>query len=245
MNMDMEHEAEAGQIHTWTVQASYGVSSWLTVGLLLPFTYKAQEVAAHQGEATRSTGGMGDPMLLVKATMFGHDNPSPRAVRLGLTAGVKFPLGRRRDGDEFGTLPPGFQVSSGAFDLIAGAFGSWGFLPKTQLFGSVLYRHSTENDQQHSFGDGVVATLDTQSVHLYPVAITGGVRLTANGADLHYDRPVDGSRASILWAHLGLTVYVSPRFFINLDGVVPFFRDLEGASLTTSGTWLLGLTFLR
>ena len=243
MHME-EHEAEAGQVHTWTLQASYGVSRWLTVGLLLPFTYKAQEVTAHHGEATRSTGGMGDPILLVKATLLGHDSPNPRVVRLGLTAGVKLPLGRSRDADDMGPLPPGFQVSSGAFDLIAGAFGSWGFLPKTQLFGSVIYRHSTENDQEYSFGDGVVATLDVQSVHLYPLAVTAGLRLTANGMDLQHDRPLQGSSAAILAAHLGLAYYVSPRLFFNLDGVVPFHRDLESAILTTSGTWLLGLTVL-
>lgn len=215
------------------------------MGLLLPFTYKAQEVMAGHGEVTRSTGGMSDPMVLVKATLYGHDNPSPRAVRLGLTAGVKIPLGRTREGDDLGTLPPGFQVSSGAFDLIAGAFGSWGFLPKTQLFGAVIFRHSSENSQGYAFGDGVVATLDVQSVHLYPLAITGGMRLTANGADLDNNRSVDISQASILSAHLGLAYYVSPRLFVNLDGVVPFFRDLGGASLTNSGTWVVGVTVLR
>ena len=237
-----DHEAERGQIHTWTVSASYGVSSWLTVGLLLPFTFKSQEV--HDGAMTRSTGGMGDPMLLAKATLLGHDSQNPGALRLGLMAGVKLPLGRHRDQDDMGTLPPGFQVSSGAFDLLAGAYGSWGLLPKMQLYGSLIYRHSTTSEQGYSFGDGVVATLDVQTVHVYPLAVTAGLRLTANGDDQQYDRAVDGSRATTLSAHLGLAYYISPKLFINLDGVVPFYRDLEAASLTNLGTWLLGVSVL-
>ena len=240
--MEMDAEAKRGQIHTGTFNASVGLTTWFTAGLLIPFTYKSQDVPDGMGEVARTTGGIGDPLLLLKFTFLGHQAVAPGAPRLGLTGGIKLPVGRSHARDGLGTLPPGFQVSSGALELLAGAFGSWGPAAKTQLIASLIYRHSFENDDGYAFGSGVTATTDVQVAHLYPVALTGGLRLSANLSDYERGEQVPASSSLLLSAHLGLTYFVTPSLFLNLDLLTPMYWKLEGAFLTNRFTGVLGVT---
>ena len=244
MSHEMEAEALRGQVHTGTFNASLGVSSWFTVGLLFPFTYKSQDVPVGMGETARTTGGIGDPLLLLKFTLWGHEAVAPGALRLGLIGGIKLPVGRSRARDDLGRLPQGFQVSSGALDLLAGVNGSWGPAAKTQLLASVTYRHSFKDEDEYAFGEGVTATADVQIAHLYPLAITGGLRLAANGSDSERGEEVPASSALLLSAHLGLTYFITPSLFVNLDALTPMYWKLEGAFLTNRFTGVLGVTVI-
>ena len=240
----MESEALRGQVHTGTFHLSFGATSWFTVGLLFPFTYKSQDVPVGMDEVARTTGGIGDPLLLLKFTLWGHEAVAPGALRLGLTGGIKLPVGRSRARDDLGRLPKGFQVSSGALDLLAGVHGSWGPAAKTQLIASLIYRHSFEDEDDYAFGHGVTATADVQVAHLYPLAITGGLRLSANASDQERGEQVPASSSLLLSAHLGLTYFVSSSVLLNFDVLVPMAWQLEGAFLTNRFTGVLGVTLV-
>ncbi len=226
-------EAQSGHSHVLTLDASYGISSHLTVGVVAPFVYKSQQVTLGAGEARRSLAGPGDPAILVKLALVGAEELRPDALRIGLLGGVKLPFGRSRVQDELGTLPPSFQLGSGAFDLLAGLNASLGVFRKATLFGSLIYRHPTESSLGYRFGSSLAAALDLRLVHLWPVALSVGPRLTWAARDREDGNPEPGSGGGRLLAHLGLSYHASASFFAGLDLLAPVWSGLDGDPLAS------------
>jgi hypothetical protein len=116
----------SGHSHTATLDASYGATSWLTPGVIVPFTYKRFDALIDGRDETRSTGGLGDAALLLKFGVLGRLALAPGALRAWLLAGVKFPTGDFEDRDGFGQLPASAQAGTGAWDAVGGATASIG-----------------------------------------------------------------------------------------------------------------------
>ena len=239
----MDGEALRGQTHTWTLDASYGITSWLTAEAVLPFVFKTQEVHLSAGNRRRSTGGLSDPMLLAKVTFWGHKALRPGALRLGVLGGVKIPLGDDEDTDDTdGTspLPASFQASSGAVDLLAGAYYSVGLIDKSTLYGSVVFRITTTNAQDYRFGSTMSGTTDFRIAHLWPVTLAAGLRVTGAAADRDAGQQVDDSSGWQLAAHAGVGYFPWQRVFFNVDAIIPFWRGLEGHQMVSDASFVLG-----
>ena len=241
----MANEALRGQTHTWTLDASYGITPWLTGELVLPFAFKSQQVGSGTtATGSRSTGGVADPLALLKLTIWGHHTPRPGALRVGLLGGIKFPLGSDDASDSGATLPASFQVSSGSMDYLAGAYYSVGLLAKTSLYGSVVARLTTRNKQGYRFGHTVTGTTDFSVFHLWPVTFAAGLRASGATMDEERGQQTKNSGGWMLSGHLGVGYYPWDSLFFNLDAIIPMHKDLEGNQLASDMSLMLGVNWL-
>lgn len=245
MQMEMGHgEAEAlrGLSQIWTLDASYGLTSWLTVSLVVPFISKQQDVPHDGGEQTRSVGGPADPLLLLKLSLLGHNTTRPGALSLGLIGGIKLPFGRWQVNDELGPLPPGLQPGTGAVDLVAGLFVAKGVFRKAMVFGSLVYRWTDVNPRGYRLGQGLTLTGDLQIAHLWPVTLIGGLRLSAAATDTSLGRELDHGTGEQLFGHLGVAYHPLDRLTVNLDALIPIYQGPVGEPLLQSVSVVGGVT---
>jgi hypothetical protein len=120
----------------------FGISPKLAVFGVLPYVDKELEITLGGNRVQRSAGGLGDASIFARYTVVQRDTPG-QTVRVAPFIGVKAPTGDDDRQDSLGTLPPGIQPGSGAWDLFAGVVATYQTLD-LQLDGQASYRINNE-----------------------------------------------------------------------------------------------------
>ena len=63
---------DSARTNTLTLDASYGITSWLTPSIAVPFAYKSYSALVDGREHSRNTVGVGDALVLVKLGLIGQ-----------------------------------------------------------------------------------------------------------------------------------------------------------------------------
>lgn len=241
-DLNLDFMVRAVQTSLWTIDVSYGVTNWFTPSIVFPFVLRTQDSMIAGEEANRLTGGVGDPLLLLKFMIWGHRYRNPRAFRLYLGAGVKFPLGTSDDVDDYGPLPSSFQSGSGAFDLVGALYFTWGPATWMLMTGSFLYRYPFENDVGLRFGDAFTVSLDLHMRAVAPVSIVTGLRAQIALTDTQDEVELEVSGGWSLFARIGLAAYLNRNFNLSLSVVIPVYQDLAENQLAATIKVMLGAT---
>lgn len=237
---------ESSHAHVAALDASYGVTSWLAPAVLVPYVYKFYEWRIGGAAVSRSTQGLGDVALLVRAAVWGPRALAPGAPRVWVGPGVKFPTGEWKDRDRFGPLAASAQVGSGAWEVLGGLHASIGLAgpaSRALIVGAVLYRHTTENGRGYRFGDAVLGSADLVSSHFLPVALRGGVVIAGAGADRQYSVALDNTGGVRWLARAGAAYYVRPELSVGADVRIPFLASVRGEQLDPRVSVVAGLTY--
>lgn len=239
---DEDREAIRGVAHTATVEAAYGINGWLTAALVVPFVHKTQAARFGGGEVDRTVTGPADPLLAARLTVLGHADPDPRALRIGVLAGVKLPIGAWRASDDLGRIPAVFQAGTGSFDAVAGA-NAW-LVParRLALTSAFVLRQPTSNPEGYRFGTSVLATVDARFDHLHPLSVTVGARMLAAAADRLNGEHVHGSGGVRVLGRLGAVVHASDSLAFNVDALLTVYRAMSGDPLAPAFTLVAGAT---
>lgn len=154
------HAHSSDHLTTAALVTSYGVTDDLSVGVRLPYAWRANIRAghhSHSGGGVQNTAedhgdveGLGDASLLGEYRFF-HDERS--TVRWALLAGVKLPTGgtdeHTIEGERFETE---HQPGSGSWDPLLGLAYSRD-VGRGGVSASVLYQFATEGAQDTDLGD--------------------------------------------------------------------------------------------
>jgi hypothetical protein len=225
---------ERAQSQTVTLDASYGVTHWLTPSVALPLTYKHFGALVGGDEVTRHAFGAGDTLVLIKLAVAGARAMAPGALRLWIAPGVKLPTGTYRRDDAFGRLPASAQTGSGSFDGVVAAFASFGLdgeASKTLLGLSAIARLTTENPEGfragHSF-DGSAFLTFTQIERL---GLRFGPQLRFGMRDRQAGMQLANTGATRLSGRAGAVYSVDDTWSLTADVQVPIYSRVHGDQL--------------
>lgn len=154
------HAHSSDHMTTAALIASYGVTDDLSVGVRLPYAWRADIRAGHHShsgggvqntaESHGSVQGLGDLSVLSEYRFF-HDEDS--GARWALLAGLKMPTGatdeRDSEGERFDTE---HQPGSGSWDPLLGVAFSKD-VGRGSVSASVLYQLATQGSQDTDLGD--------------------------------------------------------------------------------------------
>lgn len=154
------HAHTSDSLTTATLFASYGVTDDFSLGVRLPYVWRANIRAGHHSHAgggVRNVAedhgeveGLGDASLL-GAYRFPHDEQS--AGRWALLAGLKLPTGGTAEVDiENERFDTEHQPGSGSWDPLLGLAYSRD-IARGSLAASILYQLATEGAQDTDLGD--------------------------------------------------------------------------------------------
>lgn len=234
-------EALGGTNQSLNLSVGYGISSRFAVELTAPFAYKQQQVLQATGEQGREVHGVADPLLLFKSTIIGSEAVNPRALRVGVAAGVKVPLGESGAKDASGVLPQAFQISSGAWDAVLAGYFSVGAFDKGSVLGSAFARLPTTNSRGYRFGSSASGSVDIQVVHLFPLVVAAGGRALWMLPDSSPVEHVHASGGGQVSAHLGLGWNPGGSWFLTGDVLVPVLRQLSGNQMALQQAFTLAV----
>lgn len=234
-------EATRGTNQSLNLSLGYGLSERWSVEVTAPLLLKRQDYLSAQGERERQLEGIGDPLALVKATVVGLGARNPRQLRVGVAAGVKLPVGESQARQAGAALPQAFQLSSGAWDAVLAGFLSVGAIDRGTAIASAVLRVPTSNAQDYRFGPSATLSGDLQVIHLFPLVVTAGARLSWAGSDHSPLEHVHASGGGQLAGHLGLGWNPGGAWFVTADAVVPLLRDLTGNQMAAQHSWTLAV----
>lgn len=200
----MGDPAEQSLVSRTLLSGSWSPTGWLTLGAQLPFIYVRSSAAQHEA---RSTLGIGDTELMVRALVFRERKFSPRHA-LGLLGGVKAPSGPRVNDSSGYPAPDDVQPGSGSWDALFGASYAY-FGAQASAFLSVSYQHTTTGYRDYRRGSTFAASLAVQ----LPL---GALAALVLGADLGYAQASQLASGHAAPDTGGLLVSASPGIIFAL-----------------------------
>jgi hypothetical protein len=226
----------------------YGLNHKLALFGVLPYVDKELDVTVNGTRVNRASSGVGDVSAFVRYTLMQRDVPG-RTFRVAPFAGLKAPTGDDGKRDSLGTLPPGIQPGSGAWDAFGGVTATYQTL-NFQVDAQASYRLRNE---ANGSDPGDEFRLDgSLQYRLWPRSLGDGVpdffyavleanlvrrdRNRVNGVD---DRDSGGT---MVYLSPGLQ-YVTRRWIA--EGVVqlPVSQDLHGMALENDYIVSVGFRF--
>ena len=240
---DRDHRAT-----TLVTVLGYGVSHKLALFGVLPFVDKKLDLTVADSRATRTASGLGDASVFARYTLLQRDAPG-RTFRIAPFAGFKAPTGDDDRRDSIGSLPPGVQPGSGAWDVFGGVVATWQTFAY-QVDGQVSYR---VRNAANGFDPGNVLRLDgSLQYRLWPRQLGDGVpsflygvleanvarrdRNTVNGSD------DANSGGTALHLSPGLQ-YVTKRWIVEGVVQIPVTQNLHGNALENDYVLRVGARF--
>jgi hypothetical protein len=232
------------QTHTLTLDASYGVTNWLTPGVALPLLYKHYAALVSGDSVPRHTLGVGDTLVLVKLTLVGASALAPGALRIWLAPGLKLPTGAYQQDDAYGRLPAAAQPGSGSFDGVAAAFAAVGLdgePGKTLLIMSIVARLTTENPEGFRAGHSFDGTLYLSLSQIERIGLRFGPQLRFGMRDRQARMPLANTGALRVLGRGGAAFSVDDAWSITADVQVPIYARVHGDQLDPLFAATLGL----
>ena len=131
-----------------TLAVDYGISSQWTASVLVPYIRKEQK---NNMLGTRVAEGVGDVSVFGRYELLARAHSAEgKSASIGL--GLKFPTGSTEEPNNTPSLPPAFQVGSGAYDLVPTA-SFYQSLDKGSIFGGLIWRIPLEDNKDgYKFG---------------------------------------------------------------------------------------------
>jgi hypothetical protein len=225
---------ETSEAHTLTLDASYGVTDWLTPTFAVPFVYKHYRALVGGESVARHVLGVGDALLLAKFGILGTRTFAPGALRMWLAPGVKLPTGTYRHDDEYGRLPASAQLGSGSFDAVAAAFASIGLTgpgSKNLLMLNVVARITTENSEGYRAGHSIESTLFITAAQIDRLGLRIGPQLRFGMRDRQAGMQLANTGATRLSARAGGAFSLDDTISLTADVQVPLYSRVHGDQL--------------
>ncbi len=236
--------------------AMYGITDDISVMAMVPYIWKEMDHVTRMGaEFTTRSEGFGDVRLIA-----GYDVYRSTRASIKLTAGLSFPTGSTNEKDHTPAgpnqpLPYPMQIGSGTWDLLPGitytgrsSEWSWG----GQL-GAII--RLGENDRDYTFGNIYQAT--AWGARKWTNWLSSSLRLEGeieediDGADPRLNPLVVPTADPNLRAGKRLSVGLGLNFMIptgtlrglgfSVEGIIPFYQDLDGPQLERDYTLMFGL----
>lgn len=222
---------ESARTNTLTLDASYGITSWLTPSVAFPFAYKNYSALVSGAETSRSTFGIGDALVLVKLALIGSREMAPGALRVWLAPGVKLPTGPYQHDDEFGRLPASAQLGSGSWDAVGAAFASIGLSgegSQNLLVASVVGRFTTENSEGFRAGHSLESTVYVTASQIKNLGLRLGPQVRFGMRDRQAGLQLGNTGATRLSARGGAAYSLSETMSLTGDIQVPLYGRVHG-----------------
>lgn len=220
--------------HTLTVDASYGITNWLTAGFAVPLMYKRYAALVDGESVSRDVFGVGDALVLAKFAWIGNGAFAPGALRLWVAPGVKLPTGPYQTDDDYGRLPAAAQLGSGSFDGVGAAFASIGLDgegSKALLLASVVGRFTTENSEGFRAGHSIESTIYVTSSHIEHWGLRIGPQLRIGARASQNEVELANTGAIRLGGRAGAAYSLSENTSLTADIQVPIYGRVHGDQL--------------
>ncbi len=237
-------------------RAMYGITDDISVMAMVPYIWKEMDHVTRMGaEFTTRSEGFGDVRLIA-----GYDVYRSTRDSIKLTAGLSFPTGSTNEKDHTPAgpnqpLPYPMQIGSGTWDLLPGitytgrsSEWSWG----GQL-GAII--RLGENDRDYTFGNIYQATAwrarKWTNWLSSSLRLEGEIEEDIDGADPRLNPLLVPTADPNLRAGKRLSVGLGLNFMIptgtlrglgfSVEGIIPFYQDLDGPQLERDYTLMFGL----
>lgn len=225
---------ESADTSTLTLDASYGITRWLTPSIALPFAYKYYGALVGGQDVSRSTVGVADALILVKLAVLGSTEMAPGALRVWFAPGIKLPTGPYRHDDKYGRLPAAAQLGSGSYDAVAAAFASIGLAgegSQNLLMLSVVGRYTTENSEGYRAGHSIESTLYVTASQIKNLSLRAGPQLRFGMRDRQSNLLLGNTGATRLSVRAGGAYSLSENSSLTADLQVPIYGRVHGNQL--------------
>jgi hypothetical protein len=235
---------ETAETHTFTLDASYGLTGWLTPSFALPLAYKHYGALVGGDEVSRHVFGFGDALLIAKLALVGNRSFAPGALRIWVAPGVKLPTGSYRHDDAYGRLPASAQLGSGSFDAVGAAFAAIGLSgpgSKNLLMLSVVARITTENPEGYRAGHSIESTLFVTAAQIERLGLRLGPELRFGMRDRQAGMPLANTGATRISARGGAAYSLDDTTSITADVQVPIYSRVHGDQLDPRVAAAVGL----
>ncbi len=239
-------------VHSGIVEFSYGVLKSISLSALLTVVQQERRVdvlAETPSEATLTTRGIGDAVVLVKYTIIPSTFPSQQEITIGI--GGKIPFGSSTLTSNGILLPADMQPGTGSWDGIVWLYGSNGFMPHVpvDIFGNVSFRFTGTNkrygsaQQGYRFGNEFLGTagLSFKTESLLDFSLLFRARHVK--ADRFGDSEIPNTGGVWLSALPGVNVKLLDVLTLRTSVQIPVYRNLTGTQLTTTFTALVSIFY--
>lgn len=238
-------------IHSWLTQVDYSPIDKFSISFSVPVLWQKETTEGPTGSHSLSNKGIGDISIWLA---YHHQKDR---FSLSGAIGLKAPTGNTndRDGSTGIPYPLSLQIGSGSWDFGFNLFSSiyLGSSRKFSIENQVSGRlngpgKSFKAHENYRFGHQF-QILTSLSYHTLLGTIVSdlfaGVMWLHQGQD-QFDGGFDNENTGGNWvnAAVGGNFFLSPRVFINVNGVIPIYRNLNGLQLSTTWQGAFGINYL-
>lgn len=235
-------------VHGLMTALGYGVTSKLTLFVVVPSLDKTLDATTPMGRIRRTTNGLGDTRLFARYTVLQRDFTGA-SLRVAPFLGVVAPTGHSDARDRYGELPRAFQTGTGAWGELGGMIATYQTL-QYEVDTSLSYQANGFHD---GYSAGNVAELDASlQYRVLPHELGNGLphflyavietNLVHTGHNVNNGRIAGNSGGTEWFLDPGIQ-YVTPRWVLEAIVQLPIVRNPNPGALRDNAIWHLGMRF--